>query len=423
MTTPILLWIGFLLAGGSGPDDGNAKKQPSLWDPLKEHEVRVGVSDSKALNDTVPVWSISEDPTSVIGSTEGAEEDVLYNVFGAKFLSDGTVVVALFSRGYFEVRYFSPNGSFLNKVGRFGPGPFEVEGVGLRGMGVLPGDSVLLVSANNTFNVFGPRGEKVESGRLDLGEPFHRAHVLDRDHIVFEKWGRGTVSPGRAGSELAEFFLFELNSGGLSKITELPVADVHLPSSGRGANAVPFSPRGYAVQGRGCLWFGHAGDNDVRRFCADPIRTSSLHLSGPRRAVTRADISLFREVDVQGLEGDRVRRQREFHREVAYPDSLPHFQGLLADGEDELWVLRYEPRWSEEPFRWDVYDSGKGLIATVEIPFKAMDPCIRNRPMGPCARVLEVSGNVLMIEDHDDLGVPRLVLYQLRRSGSETDQR
>ena len=102
-----------------------------------------------------------------IGDMEGSPEMLFAEVAGVELLDDRTV--AVLDREAAEVRRFSPDGSFIGRIGRRGSGVGEISGdatVGLLGMG----DGRLLVpdAINQTVSVFGRDGRLVESHRWDI---------------------------------------------------------------------------------------------------------------------------------------------------------------------------------------------------------------------------------------------------------------
>ena len=83
-------------------------------------------------------WSLSDEPSVVIGGADEREGYLLHGVVGATRLGDGRVVVA--HEGTLQLRYYDLEGVHLYDAGGQGEGPGEFES--LVGFVRLPGDSV-----------------------------------------------------------------------------------------------------------------------------------------------------------------------------------------------------------------------------------------------------------------------------------------
>ncbi len=365
--------------------------------------------------DTVIAWTVHEDPVASVGRQEGPEEQILYNVFDATVLEDGTLVVILYLRGFFEIRYYGPEGDFLAKAGRFGPGPFEVDAAGPIGADRISGDSILVWSADHRFSVLGPRGEHGRSGRFRIGAYFHRAHILDRKNVVFEKWSMGTAAPGKVGREQADYFSFDVESEELVELGGGPVNLVRINDSGRGGFEVPFGPRGYAAGGPGWFWFGNGAEDKITGFSSANGGKTILEPGLLRRAVSRTDIEEFKDFDLLGTDGDEARRIRAQHKQAPFPDSFPFFQGLETDRDGNIWVQAYEPRGSKADYVWDVFQPDGRQVGTLTIPFDLLDSCVRDRAVRACRRALEFGEDYVLVENRDDLGVIRIKIYRLTK--------
>lgn len=75
----------------------------------------------------VEQWTVEAPPDLVIGEAEGDEAYLFMNVLDATTLSDGRVAIVEFYRGFFEVRWFDPQGRHMASAGRWGPGSVRVQ--------------------------------------------------------------------------------------------------------------------------------------------------------------------------------------------------------------------------------------------------------------------------------------------------------
>jgi len=113
--------------------------------------------------DALTNWSLSDEPSVVIGGADEREDYLLHQVVGATRLADGRVVVA--NEGTLQLRYYDPEGEHLYDAGGPGEGPGEFESLG--GIVRLPGDSVLVDSWLGLTR-FGPDGRYASSIPYDL---------------------------------------------------------------------------------------------------------------------------------------------------------------------------------------------------------------------------------------------------------------
>ena len=85
-------------------------------------------------------WRAAMEPSLVLGSLAGAEENQLYRVRGALRLEDGRIAVA--NDGSQEIRIYGPSGDLQNRYGGDGEGPGEFRSVMLAG---CLGDSLVVL--------------------------------------------------------------------------------------------------------------------------------------------------------------------------------------------------------------------------------------------------------------------------------------
>ncbi len=360
-------------------------------------------------------WRVSPAPDLVIGVVEGADEYVFTNIFDATVLRDGTIVVVQLGRNLFEVRYFDRDGTFLTSVGRFGEGPFEFEGGEPLALGRLEGDSLLIVSVGHKYSMFGPRGEKVRSGRLPLSELYRQAYVVDRDHVAFEKWDLSPPAKPGPVTYRSLIVLLDRVTESLDTIARAPLWQAWFNAEGMEYPA-PFSMASHVAAGLGTLWWGHSDNRAVRGLPMTGMLPLTMELRRPKLPVTGDLESRYKEFDFSRY-GNVYRDLASYHRQMVFPDSLPGYQRLEVDVEGNLWVLAYEPPWSEEDYLWDVYSPEGAPVATVSVPSAIVDDCVRTRIFRTCDPFLEFGDDYVLLKHRDELGVARVVRYMLLKDG------
>ena len=92
--------------------------------------------------DTLENWSLSAEPSVVIGGADERQGYLLHYVVGATRLGDGRIVVANLSS--LELKYYDLEGRHLFDAGGRGEGPGEFQS--FEQLTRLPGDSILVLS-------------------------------------------------------------------------------------------------------------------------------------------------------------------------------------------------------------------------------------------------------------------------------------
>lgn len=127
------------------------------------HAASCSKDADSASPDAPATWTLSADPTVVIGGADEREGYLLHQVVGATRLADGRIVVA--NHGTLQLRYYDPEGTHLFDAGGEGEGPGEFES--LAGFTRLPGDSIL-VDSWRRLSRFGPDGRYASSIPYDM---------------------------------------------------------------------------------------------------------------------------------------------------------------------------------------------------------------------------------------------------------------
>lgn len=363
--------------------------------------------------DTIQAWRVESDPVVTIGVLEGADEYVLTNPVDMVGLEDGTIVIALYQRRYFELRFYDSEGTFLRTVGRYGEGPFEVSQI--PGMvDRIPGDSILVVSLDNRFSLFGPQGETVRSGRLSHGLAHPYAALIDGSHLgLIDPRQMGAGGDNRPVPQEMTFSVFDMQSGEVDGLG-IEVEPGYWHGNDGAIFELPFSAPPHWAGGAGVFWYGSSEDGSIQRYSVREESETEIELLRPRLAVTKNIQDLYLEGQLAGASGERRRVMKRYHRGIAFPDSVPAFQDLTTDQAGNLWVLRYELPWCEEDYVWDIFSPGGEWLTSATAPFGILDDCLRRGQFGKCALdTYAIGEDYLLTIDRDELGVPRVKKYRL----------
>ena len=378
-------------------------------------------SPRDSLSQSVPVWNVEADPQLSMGEAEGADEYVFYHVRDATRLSDGTLVVVLYFRNLFELRYYDSSGRHITSAGRYGNGPFEMGGSGFGGFARLSGDSVQVVGWDRRFSVFGPRGEEARSSRFSLPPPppvlFPDCQVDDNHLGLYGFYPGASQEPrGASPGNTVPLWIHDLEAGTTKQVGSVWTATRgDVDDDGLFLHA-PFDPDQQWAAGGGIFWFGNPEEPEIEGHGVDGARVAITLVGNPGR-VTKEDERRWKEYRLGTASTPEMERgYRRWHRRVEFPEYLPFYQRLFVDEDGRLWVLRYEPPWSEAPFNWDVFDARGRRIAEVSIPFSVLGSSIRKLPL--YSNLLEAGSDYILVLDKDDLGIERIKKYRLGKGGA-----
>lgn len=115
-------------------------------------------------------WRVAPMPEAVMGASssplDSGDEIPLHRVQGARFLSEGRIVVA--NAGSSEIMVFDTAGALVRRFGGQGDGPGEFRRID--GLHVCGGDSIAVVDFGQTLHLFDGEGTFARRARPGLGE-------------------------------------------------------------------------------------------------------------------------------------------------------------------------------------------------------------------------------------------------------------
>jgi len=290
--------------------------------------------------DALTNWSLSDEPSVVIGGADEREDYLLHQVVGATRLADGRVVVA--NEGTLQLRYYDPEGEHLYDAGGQGEGPGEFES--LSGIVRLPGDSVLVDSWLGLTR-FGPDGRYASSIPYDLPPYYGECrwsveggqHPLADGSIVAVALvyvgifgGRRCAEPTEAQPQ-AVVGRFIPTTGVFDTIAELPGLEAAYGDEmyAHAKNVV------YAI-GDERIYLGQTGSDTIlaMSMTGDAIAT----LLAPFEPVpVPADAKVSGPARMNWI----------------YPDHYPRYARIVAAPGDRVWVMAYPPL-KEPAWYWEL---------------------------------------------------------------------
>ena len=145
----------------TSPESGSVAQPDSAAIRVVENDTPAWGTDTR--------WQVAPIPEVVIGSSSSPMDDrdevPLYRVQGARFLSDGRIVVA--NRGSSEVMVFDTAGTLVTRFGGRGEGPGELRDI--VGVHVCSGDSIAVVDRFQTLHLFDRDGAFARRAQFPLG--------------------------------------------------------------------------------------------------------------------------------------------------------------------------------------------------------------------------------------------------------------
>jgi hypothetical protein len=322
--------------------------------------------------------------------------DTLFQqVTGVDVDSHGRVYAADWSAS--RVAVLDSTGRLLETVGRKGLGPGEFRS--MRGLQVLPGDSLLVYDPSAArLSVF-PPGESRPAYVLNVGAaaggvPFHirRTRANDAHLAMFRPVFRGDDT-ARATDRLR---VLELDGRPRGEPIRAYPARGFLRVGDRNNFAVTPDPFG-----REGLYALGAGDR-VHYLWSDSLAVETLDLQGRRTGgfsvrhrpprVGRGDV----DAELEGMPPDMVRVFRPA-LEDSLPETWPAARALLADAQGRLWIGLHTP--AGEPREWAVFTDSGRYLGSVFLPRRTELHAVR--------------GSLLYGVEKDADDVPHVVIYRM----------
>jgi hypothetical protein len=355
-------------------------------------------------------WSVSTEPVVVIG-IDGRTGHELYRVLGAIRLTNGRIAIT--NSGSSQIRFYSPDGTYLGSAGGEGGGPEELRRI--QSTARADGDTILVFTWEATLSAVSPSGRVVSKVRVDISPMQVPCRGVELGLTViptgaFLMQAEDTGNPGCPATpeglhqRTALLALYDSAVGRLDTLAVLPGTERDGPryaAFGR-TLAVAISPNR--------IFAGETGGDSIAVFSVDGEQLATWR--HPLEAVPLTEAARAYKPQPFRARDGRVVTPEPF---TAMPQAYPRFARLLADRADNLWVMAYpvvdEPmgswRMKSLPFpfveqagaRWIVLDSTGHPAARVRTP--------------PGLYPLEIGFDYVLGMALDELDVETVRLYRL----------
>lgn len=358
-----------------------------------------------------PTWTLGSDPLVGVGVLEGEPEYQLFRVQDALRLDDGRVLVL--NAGSHQVRVYAPDGSYLDAWGGEGEGPGEFRNPG--SLVSWPGDSVAVWDGGNQrLTVFATDGALVRSFPLPaiegVGLPGFQDAFADGASVVsaIEFGGPPTSGRVRLPVRLAVVdpdgaLTADLGAhAGTEAVMQISESAVNIFRS-------PYTRRYVlATQGRQVI-MAPSEHFELRFWTRAGDLARIVRLAERPYVPTAADRAAELDRRLQDVPEERRAGIRTMYQELPIPDTLPAMAGVVVDDLDHLWIEPFRLVTTDGPTRWIVVDPAGQVVATADLP----------RDM----TVHQIGADFVVVRITDDLGVERVEVRPLIRSGAPGGQR
>ena len=345
-------------------------------------------------------WRIDPTPLLDIGSADGADEFLFKRPFATR-LRDGRIVVA--DQYAADLRVFAPDGKFIARVGRKGPGPGEFQNPIWVGQG--PGDSLYVYDygeVTGVLSVFGPTLRFARSVRVkssDIGSPKPLRLLADGSVLM---WGSHRAS---YPSSKPRPYRGQVGVMRVSRPDRIAVVGYY-PGQIIEARNVPRPPWVY-VDGRravndSLIFVGDGLTTEVSAYGLDGKLRARANVPIPPREYTEADAEAWRKGMRRTADDGNAERKASIERQIqetAFPKFFPPTGAWMTDAAGNLWVRPYVT----VAGRSDVIVMNPALreIARVAVP--------------PGLMIQEIGADHVLGIWYDADGVPHVRMHRLRK--------
>ncbi|MBN1612442.1 MAG: hypothetical protein JW940_37775 [Polyangiaceae bacterium] len=365
-----------------------------------------------ATDQSVEQWSLSTNAVTVVGSTDGNEADILENVPSARWIDDGSLIVA--NRGGAPgVRQFAADGTFLRRMGSHGQGPGEF--VAPSAILDYRGDSIAIWDpAQWRITVITKEGVVGRVVRLSAAAriPMLNIRVTMPDGgFVGSRSGYTPSRPNRKnGWEMSPVIRLDEKGELVKTLGEFPLIETARNSLGY-ASAVLLGGTGRLLHTRSGFAWARTDIGEVRFYDPNGALQRIVRLHGERRLITDAEWDRY----VKALWGRQVAQNPQMGtwtiedlRSRPRARMTPLLSECIEVEGRSLWVRTFSFPWETEARLLRV-DLETGRIATLRVP--------------SAAKVMDISHDRILLLRLDEFDVPYLETYAFYRAVEEEGSR
>jgi len=339
---------------------------------------------------------VDPEPLVSLGGANAVGPEQFYVVTGVHLDARGRIWVSDYQSG--ELRVFGADGSHLFTRGGRGDGPGEFRGIRL--VGEMPGDSILVADQpNGRVSVYEPDGDLARTERiLNEGRAFPRPFDVYPDGSVLGQvpvvYASDAVEAGQLLPSQVRLVRFSTDRPQRTLVEGIEGA----PFVWTGTAMVPIPFTANAAFGLRGEELHLAAGPDFRIRVYDGDRLVRIYgVDRPRQPVGPDDVAAYRDRVETAYSGQRQEDFLSVLDRPEVPDNLPAYPRLVVSRDGTVWAGRYGP---DAP--WDVYGVDGALLGSVRVPADFNPTSIRNG---------HIAGVWL-----DDLAVEHVRVYAVTRT-------
>ncbi|MCX6564007.1 MAG: NHL repeat-containing protein [Candidatus Aminicenantes bacterium] len=349
-------------------------------------------------------------------SDRALPEGIVFQSPGGVAVDDkGRVYVADFDAHHLKV--FGADGKFLRTIGRKGQGPGDFQGPASVEIG--GGRIYIWESTNRRISVFDAEGKFIASTPFNPGAfgAFIRMRALPDDRLVvyYERGlAEGSMTSVPDGQDrvvellsaeakpMRTLYERKVRSSRLAWVAELS-RYVRVPFPYHPAVAMDVTPAGLVAVGLNDKNGFEVLDPDQGRLAAfsRPYQPVRLTEKDKQDHFGRFRMTVFKD----NVKTVLPKPPEYIVKNTEFPDVLPAFRGLVADGEGFLWVHVYVESRATNVF--DIFDLKNGFLARISVEGASVGydftSSLSNR----------FAGGALWMIERDEDGYISLVKYRL----------
>lgn len=333
--------------------------------------VRV-VENSAASWSQESAWHVKDSAIVDIGSISGPDPYQLFDVRGARRLSDGRIVIA--NAGTGELRFYGGEGRYLYSAGGKGGGPGEF--MRLDRIFITPGDSIVAYDRPNV-RIFDREGTYLHSVLIGGfgSETFlglRPVGLLGSHVLILSAWPdywKLNFTDG-VNRKPGAYAAFDFSTGAFDSLGTYPGYTTYVERTGQGVSqrVYPFGKSAEIVAGGDRIVIG---DNKVYALeVQDGRGRLQMIIRVQRRAIPVTAELLERWIEERLVPYDATPQQRaqwaRDFRNLPVAKTQPAFGSLAVDREGNIWVQDYQV--AGEAWTYQVL-SGDGIwLGGVRLP-------------------------------------------------------
>lgn len=356
-------------------------------------------------------WVLDGGPTLSIGTLDGDSLHQFFTITGGVRLFDGRIVIT--DMGTYQIRIFSPDGTFLTRFGREGEGPGEFRHI--RVMGTVGSDTLVVMDGRQRrTSRFHPDSGFLGQTLLpeEVGITMHFNGMFGDGSVVFGggvNWDRGEEETQPSGYERLTnpFYSVSLDGSEITHFGEFPGTEVVWKRGvfeGRETLSAGFphfgkSPRAMARGDR--FFLGTRDRYEINVFDPSGGLVRIVRVLIPPVAVTTEHLDGLLEEQLARLPDPAMEPAfRTGFRDNPHADHMPAFEALLLDSEGCLWVE--DKNIPGDTLRtWTVFDRDGVPMTRLSLPM--------------ANRVLDIGEDFVLASFTDELDVEYVRVYSLGR--------